>query len=210
MLPKRNIFDPDRNKDYVPYTPGATRPTPTPYVRSSGPTPTPKPVEYVQLTGVMTTEEETYAFFAGTQPEFNKVVPVNGSIAGATITTITPSGIVVTRNGKQIGVPVGMTVPMDDTQQPGPPPTTGTSSSSYAPSSANTTSTISAPAAGSPVPAASGATPPVDPQSLSQQVPLETTPAPSGTSGTSSAQPDNVSDAMRRMMERRQKELNNQ
>ncbi len=118
MLQTRNIFDPDRSRDWAPPAPGAPRPTPAPYVRSTPP-PAPKPVEYVQLTGVMTTEDETYAFFAGSQPEYNKVVAVSGSIAGATITTITPSGIVVTRDGKQIGVPVGMTVPLDDTQQPG-------------------------------------------------------------------------------------------
>ncbi len=180
MLQARNIFDPDRSRDAaLAFAREETHPA-----ASTAPVQTaPKPADYVQLTGVMTTEEETFAFFAGSQPEYNKVVAVNGSIAGATITKITPAGIEVTRNGKQIAVPVGLTVPFDDSA-PGLPP------AASAPSTTSVTSATTG---------AGG----VDPQAASQQVPV-----PDATSGSAAAPNNNISDAMRRMMERRQKELN--
>ena len=182
MVQTRDIFDPDRSRDL-------TLQSDIPRRGESRPVATPPPVvatasDYVELTGVMTTEQETFAFFAGSQPEYNKVVAVNGSIAGATITKITSAGIDVARNGRQVTVPVGWTVPLNDSATPALPP-----SAAPAPVAASTAGTsLSAPS--------------VDPQAASQQVPL-----PDATSGSSSAPPDNVSDVMRRMMERRQKEL---
>lgn len=185
MLQTRNIFDPDRSRDAGTQPPRRTeqRASYTP------PPPPPKPNDYVELTGVMTTDEDTFAFFAGSQPQFNKVVAVNGSIAGATITKITSAGIEVTREGRQIAVPVGRTVPLDDSE-PGTPPGPGAATTAAAPVSTTSASTTSSPA--------------VDPQAASQQVPV-----PDATSGSATPAGDNnISDAMRRMIERRQKELN--
>lgn len=186
-LQSRNIFDPDRSRDLGTQT-QRTRPT---EVRNynTQPAPPPKPSDYVELTGVMTTEGETFAFFAGSQAQYNKVVAVNGVIAGATITKITSAGIEVTRDGRQIAVPVGRTLPLDNSE-PGLPPVAAAAPVSAPPAVATSTAAGSA----------------VDPQAASQQVPV-----PDATSGSAAAAPgtdNNISDAMRRMIERRQKELN--
>ena len=170
-LQSRNIFDPDRSRD-TGTQPARTRTqeTRTAYVQQAPP----KPSDYVELTGVMTTEEETFAFFAGSQRQYNKVVAVNGAIAGATITKITAAGIEVTRDGKQIAVPVGRTVPFDDSA-PGLPPGTGTTTT-YAPAAATVPAQTATTA-----PSVTGTTsgPALDPQTASQQVPV-----PDAISGT--------------------------
>jgi len=155
VLQTRNIFDPDRE----------------PYVASAAPRP--RIVEaqrrsagYVMLTGVMVTPERSLAFFSGSQPEYDKVIAVNAEIAGAKLTKITSAGVEVDRGGRKINVPVGLTVPFDDST-PGAPP-----------ASAGDTTAASAP------PAAPG---------------LSTTPNPPSSG--------NIDEVMRRMMERRQKEL---
>ena len=186
MVQARNIFDPDRSRDRASETP---RPVTRQY------TPTPPPVQktdYVELTGVMTTEQETFAFFAGSQPDYNKVLAVNGSIAGATITRITSGGVEVKRNGRQITVPVGLTVPLDDIATPGLPPAAG---------GTTVVTTTEAAATGS------ATTSSVDPKAASQQVPL---PDATGTSTTSAPQPgeSNIDAIRRKLEERRQKELN--
>jgi hypothetical protein len=186
MVRSRNIFDPDRSRDLVlassssssRFANGSQGGTPTPAIHAAA-------TDYVMLTGILMTEDQTLAFFAGSQPDYNKVIALNGSIAGATITKITSSSIDVLRNGKAITVAVGQTVPFDNNSAPGLPP---------------------APPATAAVPEAAGAaTPVLDPQAVSAQVPL---PAVTGGTPASPPPPSDVSDAMRRMMERRQKELN--
>ncbi len=201
MVQIRNIFDPDRSRDLSTFqqTRPVVRETPPPVVVSTRP----PPPEWVELTGVMTAEDETYAFFAGTQTSYNKVAAVNGDIAGATITKITSAGIEVSREGRSFTVPVGMTVPLNVNAEPGPPPTAG--STSYAPgasASAPSTSTTGALPTGT-----AGSSGPVNPQQASQGVPLPDT--SSGSTSSSPAPADGMSDAMRRMIERRQQQLNN-
>jgi hypothetical protein len=186
MVQTRNIFDPERSRDLVlassssahslsSGTTGSGSGAPPPVVNAGS-------SDYVVLTGIMMTEDQTLAFFAGSQPEYNKVIALKGSIAGATITKITPSSIDVQRNGKQVTVLVGQTVPFDDSA-PGLPP-------------------ASSPAA----PQTAAPSPAIDPQGASQQVPLPdvTTGAPKPSSPPPAG---DTSDVMRRMMERRQKQL---
>ena len=175
MLQARNIFDPDRSRDLAV----VSQTTPRKIRTESAPPVQARPSDYVVLTGIMMTEGQTLAFFAGSQPEYNKVIPLNGAIAGATITRITPSSVDVLRNGKQITVAVGQTVPFDDSA-PGAPP-----------------------------PLSPQATPAVDPNTLSESVPVPSPAAatPNPPSTTSPAPAGDTSDVMRRMMERRQKQL---
>jgi len=147
LVRTRNIFDPDR-RAMVPAS----------VVQAAPPSPPITPADFVALNGVLMTSDRTLAFFSGSRPEYSKVLPVQGSIAGATLLKITPDSIVVDRNGKQITVAVGQTIPLDG----------------------------SAPAAA--------------------PVPVDSTPASPQTS-SSAAPPGNASETMRRMMERRQKEL---
>jgi hypothetical protein len=75
------------------------------------------------LTGIMVTDGNSLAFFSGSQEDYNKVIGVNADIAGAKVTKITSAGVEVDRGGKKINVPVGYTVPFDDSA-PGLPPVT--------------------------------------------------------------------------------------
>jgi len=154
----RNIFDPDRR----PHTVMAVEPT-----RVAEPPP--RAVDFVTLTGVMVNNGKALAFFSGSRSDYDKVTEVNGDIAGAKVAKITPSGIQVVRSGRTISVPVGQTVPFDNSA-PGAPP-----------ASAGDTALDSAPP---PAAAAAGD--------------AAATPAPL---------PGNLNEVMRRMMERRQQEL---
>jgi hypothetical protein len=150
ILVLRNVFDPDRQ----PIAMGVTAP---PRVVEQPP---PKATDFVMLTGVMVNDGKALAFFSGSRPDYDKVIDVNGDIAGAKITRIAPSGIEVDRAGRKIVVAVGQTVPFDNSA-PGAPP------------------------ADAAAPATTG---------------TEALPA-------TPALPGNLSEVMRRMMERRQKEL---
>ena len=126
MVRTRNIFDPERQ----------------PNVPTSAPVsqPAASRADYVALTGIMVTGDKTLAFFSGSRPEFNKVLSINATIAGASITKITPANIEIARDGKSVTVAVGQTVPLDG------------SAPSAAPASAPTITgpTTAAPGSGTP------------------------------------------------------------
>ena len=149
MARTRNIFDPTR-QPMVASQPAST-------------VVAPKASDYVALTGIMFSGGNALAFFSGSRPDYDKVLPVNTQIAGAKLTGISPSGIEVERNGKKIVVAVGQSVPFDNSP-PGLPP-------------------------GSPGDADSAATPAAASPSLPPSLPA------------------NLNDVMRRMMERRQHDL---
>jgi hypothetical protein len=154
MVRTRNIFDPQR----LPMPTG----TPPPVQVAAPP---PKANDYVVLTGVMVTPGKSLAFFSGSQPDYDKVLAVSGTIAGATLTKITPLSIEVNRAGKSVAVSIGQTVPFDDSAP--------RSAADLIPTTASQSPDAGAPAPGSP-------------------------PSPSSS---------NLSDVMRRMMERRQQQL---
>lgn len=105
MLRSRNVFDPERLPGVV-----ATPPPPTaaPVTRA----------DYAALTGTLITSEKALAFFSGSRPDFNKVLTVGGTIAGATVVGITQSGIEVTLGAKRIAIAVGQTVPLNANSVP--------------------------------------------------------------------------------------------
>lgn len=166
MVQTRNVFDPDRR--------AMARPQAGP--QNTGGAASSKPVtrgDYVALTGIMVTEGRSLAFFSGSRTEYDKVLEVKGSVAGATVTKITPTNIEVQRDGKTITVAVGQTVPFDDSEP-----------------------------AAAPAPVA----PALDPETVSATVPLPSTiSSPSNPSSNPTA--PGTSDVLRRMMERRQREL---
>ena len=107
LVRTRNIFDPERQ-------PGVASP-------GSGQSQATQPqanTDFAALTGVLVTPEKTLAFFSGSRPEFNKVLPLNATIAGATLTKITPDSIEVEREGKSVTVAVGQTVPLNNSFLP--------------------------------------------------------------------------------------------
>ena len=109
LVRARNIFDPER-------LPGTTS-VPVP-----AQTPSPTAADYAALTGTMLTADKALAFFSGSRTEFNKVLAAGGTIAGATLTQITPNSIEVERGGKRILIAVGQTVPLDAASAPGAAP----------------------------------------------------------------------------------------
>ena len=105
MVQTRNIFDPERQ----PIRPASARPV-TPVSRA----------DYASLTGIMATPEKTLAFFSGSRPEFNKVLPVRGQVAGATVTRIAPNEVEIEIDGKKSVLTVGQSLPLGTTGG-GPP-----------------------------------------------------------------------------------------
>lgn len=126
MVQTRNIFDPDR------------RPI-SPQPSSRVQTPVASRADYVALTGIMVTSDKALAFFSGSRADYNKVLAVNGDIAGAKLTKITTAAIEVERDGKRTSVAVGQTVPLDASAPSAapenlpPPATTTTTPSANAP-----------------------------------------------------------------------------
>jgi type II secretory pathway component PulC len=157
MVRTRNIFDPDRRA--MAAVSASASASASQNAASSAPV---TQSDYVALNGILITSDKALAFFSGSRAEYNKVLPVQDAIAGAKLVRIMPDSIVVERDGKQITVAVGQTVPLDGSAP------------------------AAAPAA-APVPAISSPT--------SQQ-----TSSPDAPAG-------GMSEQARRMMERRQKEL---
>jgi hypothetical protein len=92
FISDRNIFDPDR------YPRRGARPT---RVRSTqAPT--------FALVGTMSYDKGMFAFFDGTSSAYQKALQKNGTIAGYTITEITPGGVKLKADGKELTMRIGM------------------------------------------------------------------------------------------------------
>ncbi len=126
----------------------------------------------------MVNNGKALAFFTGSRDDYNTVISVNDEIAGAKLTSVSSAGVEVDRDGRKINVNVGQTVPFDNSP-PGPAPAPQDDLPSM-PSLASYPAT-SAPAANSQPAAAASQAPTPDPAALN--------------------------DIMRRMMERRQQQL---
>ncbi len=96
LVRTRNIFDPERH----PASAKATGPAINPAS------------DYLALTGTLLSKDKALAFFSGSRPSYDKVLPLREKIAGLTITKITPESITVDRAGKALTVPVGWTIPL--------------------------------------------------------------------------------------------------
>lgn len=123
LLRTRNIFDPERQ-------PGATAAASVQSAPGHG--------DFAALTGILVTPEKTLAFFSGSRPEYNSVLPVGGTITGARLTRISADTIEIERDGKHTLIAVGQTVPLDAASVPGPAPTIDVSATA-APSPASDT-----------------------------------------------------------------------
>lgn len=124
LVRARNIFDPDR-QPMVMDAPPPSR------------TQAPRQNDFFALTGTLVTADKALAFFAGSRPEFGKVLSTRDTIAGATVDRITPSHVEVNRGGKRISVAVGQQLLLD-----------GTAPTAYVPSAEVTTDSQSAPVTG--------------------------------------------------------------
>jgi hypothetical protein len=149
LVKTRNVFDPDRRAGLV-----ASQPRTQPATAGA---------DYVALTGTLVTPEKSRAFFSGSRPEYNKVLAVGETVAGATILSITPAAVEIQQADKKTSVAVGQQLPGGNDAHSTEPP------------------------------AATDAAIPAIPEAS----PTPSPPAPA----------DASSDLVRRMMERRQKEI---
>ena len=137
LVRARNIFDPERQLGVT----STSAPTQTQ-------TPAPTAADYAALTGTMLTANKALAFFSGSRPEFNKVLVIGGTIAGATLMQITSNSIEIEREGKRILIAIGQTVPLDASSAPGAAPSSSQSSTA-SPTKATSSTTAAAPTPGS-------------------------------------------------------------
>ena len=131
----------------------------------------------INLTGTMVAEGKTLAFFAGSRSEYNKVISIGESIADFKVTGITNAQVELSHAGKTVTVAVGKQVPLE-----------GTAAGIVADASLDSNSPASS----------TDDTTPAEPAADSS-TPAETKPADKPA--------DEQNDVLRRMMERRQKEL---
>jgi len=64
--------------------------------------------DYFALAGTMSYEKGTFAFFEGTSSEYKKVLKPAETIAGYTVTAITPAYVKLASSSNEIELPVGM------------------------------------------------------------------------------------------------------
>ena len=64
--------------------------------------------DYFALAGTMSYEKGTFAFFEGTSSEYKKVLKPAETIAGYTVTTITPAYVKLASSSNEVELPVGM------------------------------------------------------------------------------------------------------
>ncbi len=169
-----NIFDPDRRGPRTSESRSVTSRSQSRGDRNRTP--------YIALTGTMVTPDRALAFFAGSQSEYNKVVPLQEKIADFTITGITTAQVDMERGGKKFMLVIGKQLTLDNATV-----------STFQPETASSTSDDSSSSSDSPSDADKPNDTPPD------GAPASTAP-PAGV-------PGDKNDLLRRMMERRQKEL---
>lgn len=89
IIVERNIFNPDRYPQYT-YHPGTSHGVPT-----------------FSLAGTMSYRKGMFAFFNGTDSEYEKALQEGGTVAGYTVTKVTFEGVQLQGGGKTIDMKVG-------------------------------------------------------------------------------------------------------
>src|SRR4026209_1043153 len=98
VISKRNIFDPERSRR------SSSRPPP----REDEAQPPPVRTDSFALVGTMSYHGNQLAFFEGTSSDYRKTVALQGTIAGHTVTDITPGHVMLEAEGQKTELPVGM------------------------------------------------------------------------------------------------------
>ncbi|MDB6171412.1 MAG: hypothetical protein JWL59_723 [Chthoniobacteraceae bacterium] len=134
---------------------------------------------FITITGTMVSGTNTLAFFSGSQPEYSKVIGVHDKIADFTITAISAEKVDFERAGTRLSVLVGAQIPLNGSAAAGstPVPDEGGESSDPAPATETTSPPATSPTPGTTAPPAGA--------------------APAG----------DKAEVLRRMMERRKKEI---
>jgi hypothetical protein len=97
----RNIFDPERRAMRVETS-------------EAPPTTAPSRPDYLALTGTMVTPGKALAFFNGSRSEYNKVVPISEKLGDCTLVAIGGNQVELERKGKAVTLQIGQQITLDD------------------------------------------------------------------------------------------------
>ena len=100
----RNIFDPNRREK-------------RPEREAPPPTPRPTRTREILLIGTIIYERGAFAFFEGTEREYNTAMHVGEEIAGYQIVTIDTSKIVLQKEGQQVDLQIGLGLSKQDEEE---------------------------------------------------------------------------------------------
>lgn len=102
MISDRNIFNPNRRAG----TTARTTPRPTPAATAQ--------LEAISLVGIMAYEKGTFAFFDGTQSDYQQVLSAGADIGEYHIAQITPDQVRLTQGTNTYDLKVGMEMRRED------------------------------------------------------------------------------------------------
>lgn len=91
----RNIFDPNRRQE----RPKSSRPQPTS---------TPARTEQISLIGTILYEQGSFAFFEGTEPEYDAIVKLGERIAGYRVAEIHSANVILEKDKQRMELRVGL------------------------------------------------------------------------------------------------------
>lgn len=94
IVAERNIFDPNRRQR------SRGGPPPAETVK-------PKPIEAFTLVGAMSYSKGAFAFFEGTSSDYRKSVKPGDSIAGYKVSSVTTTNVTLEAGDKKVDLPVG-------------------------------------------------------------------------------------------------------
>ncbi|HOE12488.1 MAG TPA: hypothetical protein PLQ35_09780 [bacterium] len=100
LIISRNIFNPNRKHVSAESLPSPVARTPT--------------VEEIIYVGMIDTGAGTYAFFEGSDADYQGVLSVGDTIAGCTVTVIDPGHVSLQSSGTSLDLPVGSRIVRQD------------------------------------------------------------------------------------------------
>jgi hypothetical protein len=138
---------------------------------------------FFALTGAMVTDDRALAFFSGSQSDYNKVLHAGETIADFKIASVSAKGVELARDGKTISLNVGQQIPLEGANAGVPGAMPSELQATAAPSSASFTSSSTNSSGG------------------------RSSSGPGVTPGSSGSTGGDRSEILKRMMERREKEV---
>jgi hypothetical protein len=205
LINDRNIFNPNRSARSAGRT--ETRREPRPTART----------ESFALVGIMEYEKGRFAFFDSTSPQYKKVSQAAETIAGYKIVSIAPNSVKLRSGTNELELPVGMQLSRAEQGEwqlgaaSAESSTGGEGRSRPAPVVAPTAPTETAPTGGEspfPFPLPTNGEMPLPPEGFPVPVPSAETESAHTNTESPAASGGGESDVLRRLMQRREQELN--
>lgn len=203
LINDRNIFNPNRSARSAGRT--ETRRETRPTART----------ESFALVGIMEYEKGRFAFFDSTSPQYKKVIQAAETIAGYKIVSIAPNSVKLMSGTNELELPVGMQLSRAEQGEwqigaaSAESSTGGEGRPRPAPVVTPTVPTEAAPTGGEPpFPFPTNAEMPLPPEGFPVPIPTAETENANTNAESSAASGGGESDVLRRLMQRREQELN--